>query len=368
MDIIRPDSTRRFRRSRLWLIPAIAVTLFGLLPTNSASADFVPNPGTPARGPSGEVTPKGGRVTTVDVEISGDGFTGRPGRRTASIPAMCWWQAALGPSTDPQAMLTAYDTHTLQQATRNTFAAKSWTLFLSKRSYIAAERADFVKAVADNKPPGSVAWYMAVCRDGATNADYAAFLGGSTVLGHVSGIRFAAFPTGHPPAAHIAPVDLALYARSILNLPAPIMDRNPKITKAGQATLVGLPTWFWVTNPAATAAPTGHRTIHAQAGTTWATLTASNTGLTITSDAGHTICTPQQAATTYTPGTPQSSACTLTFTRASVNQPNGWPTTATTTWHLTWTGSGNTGDDLGTQPHTWTTTIPVAEVQTIVTN
>ena len=47
--------------------------------------------------------------------------------------------------------------------------------------------------------------------------------------------------------------------------------------------------------------------------------------------------------------------------------PAGWPVTVTVNWHLTWTGSGNVGADLGFQTHAWNTNVPVAEVQTIVT-
>lgn len=128
-----------------------------------------------------------------------------------------------------------------------------------------------------------------------------------------------------------------------------------------------MPTWFWVTNPNAVGAPTATRYVRAQAGAVWAEVRATNLGLTITTAAGErTTCTPRQAATPYAPGTPQSSACTLTFDRASVAHPTGWPVTITATWHLTWTGTGGTGADLGDQPHTWTTNVPVAEVQTIV--
>jgi hypothetical protein len=298
-------------------------------------------------------------VTAVDVVLSGDGLKGRAGRRHASVPATCWWRPAVGPYTDPKAMLAAYDANQLQTKTRDAYYGKPWASFLTKRSYVAASRDEFVAAAA--QPAGSVAWYMAVCRDSATITDYQDFLGYCPI-----GIRFAAFPAGRPPAGHVAPRDLALYAQDQFDLPAPQMDRNPKITAAGGASLVGLPTWFWVTDPAATGAPTGTRFVRAEAGTVWAQVDATATGVTITSDAGRASCTPGQASTSYEKGRPEASACTLTFAKASVYNPAGWPVTVTASWHLAWAGSGNTGADLGFQTHTWTTNVRVAEVQTIV--
>jgi hypothetical protein len=321
----------------------------------------LPPPTPPPAGPGGSQTDNGGQATAVDVVLSGNGLKGPPGRRHASVPATCWWRAAFGPSTDAKAMQAAYAAGQLQAMTRDSYLGANWASFYTKRSYIAATAQEFADAAA--KPAGSVAWYMAVCRDTATTTDYMNFLGFSPI-----GIRYIAFPTGRPPAAHVAPRDLAVYAQDQFDLPTPTMDRNPKIIKARGASLVGLPTWFWVTNPAATGAPTGTRSVRAAAGNVWAQVDATSTGLTITSDAGRASCTPRQAATPYAPGTSETSACTLVFTKASVAHPHGWPVTISANWHLTWTGSGNTGADLGIQPHTWTTTVPVAEVQTIVTS
>jgi hypothetical protein len=108
--------------------------------------------------------------------------------------------------------------------------------------------------------------------------------------------------------------------------------------------------------------------VRAEAGNVWAQVDATSTGVDIASDAGTASCTPRQAATPYVHGTSETSACTLVFIKASVAHPDGWPVTITANWHLGWTGYGNTGADLGIQPHTWTTNVPVAEVQTIVTS
>jgi hypothetical protein len=298
----------------------------------------------------------------IDVEESGNGLKHKPGRRRVSVPLTCWWEPALGPWQDPKAMLAAYTDLTLNSLVSDRFRFATWKAKHTKGRWIAATRQDFVRAA--EQPPGSRAWYMAVCRDGATPVDYWDFLGYPA-----DGLRFAAFPTSRPPQARPTPHDLALYATGVLDLPAPVMDRNPKLAKVRQASVVGFPTWFWVTNPAATGAPTATRSVQARAGNVRAEVTATATGVTITSDAGKTSCTPKQASTAYRPGISDASACTLTFTKASVDHRAGWPVTVTVSWRLLWTGTSRnrtTGGDLGVQPHTWTTTIPVAEIQTIV--
>jgi hypothetical protein len=334
-----------------------------------AAAGNTPDP--PSPGPTGGLTPTGGKVAAVDVAavdvvVSGNGLKGKPGRHRAEVPVMCWWQSALGPSTDPAAMLAAYDNGSLGAQTYQAYSGVSWVFWSASAagvatSIVAATREDFVAATRE--PAGSVAWYMAVCRDGATPADYFDFVGSSAI-----GIRYRAWPTARPPAARVAPIDLAVYANSLLDLPDPVAEHNPKIVKAGGATLVGLATWFWVTDPAAAGMPDGRRSVTARAGRVQATVTAAILEVDISSQAGRAACTRQRAVTPYTPRTSETSACTLVFTKASVDHPKGWPVTVTANWHLTWTGSGNTGADLGTQSHNWSTHVPVAEVQTIVTS
>ena len=339
----------------------VTALLIGVCTAPGAVAGQAPNPDpNPVPGPGGSLTPGGGKATAVDVTVSGSGLRGRAGVRHATIPAVCWWQDALGPADDPKAMQKAYESGALQTLTWNTYGGASWALWLSKRSYVAATPEEFAAAAA--KPAGSVSWYMAVCRDGAQPSDYWGLLGYCP-----TGVRYRAFPTGHAPPARVSPIDLAIYANQQLVLPEPAVDRNPKVTAVGGATLVGLATWFWVTDPAAAGGPDGSLWVRAQADDVYAVVTATNQGLSINSPAGSTSCTPGQARTPYTPGTPESSACTLVFTKASVAHPAGWPVTVRATWNLAWTGSGGTGADLGPQPHTWNATIPVAEVQTIVT-
>lgn len=365
--IARPDRCPRRprRRSHLAWVAALATGILALA-AGPASAGFGNPPIVP--GPAGGTTASGGQVTAVDLTLTGRGARLKvpPGRHRVSMPVQCWWRPALGPSTDPKAMLAAYDDQSLGQQTWNAFSGAGWALItvpMSLQAAVNATRADFVTAAAAK--PRSLAWYMAVCRDGATRADYASFVTG-VAFSQVMGVRYQAFPVGRQPTARPAPADLALYARRALDLPVPVVDHNPKIARLGGASLVGMATWFWVTDPAAVGEPGGTAVVRAQAGSVWAEVTATNLGLTITSAAGRTTCSPRRAATVYLPGTPETGACTLVFGRASVGHPSGWPVTVTSTWHLAWTGSDGSGADLGLQGHTWTTNVPVGEVQTIV--
>ena len=229
---------------------------------------------------------------------------------------------------------------------------------------------DAVKAEAAGK---DLSWYVATCRD---PVNYRTFAGGCEERiepgrGPQTWVcyRYKAFPAADgAPDPLVTPADLAAAARDVMVIPVPTFDRNPKVIKAGQATLVGLATWFWVTDPAATGGATGTRTIRADVGQAWAQVVATTTGLHLKSPAGSASCTPGQARTPWRQGRSEASACTLAFTKASVRYPGGYPVAATTRWTAEWTGSGNTSGTLDPLTRTWTGNVPVAEVQTIVTS
>jgi hypothetical protein len=180
------------------------------------------------------------------------------------------------------------------------------------------------------------------------------------------GIGF--FATGAPPEPQIAPADLAQVASDNMDIPDPVVDRNPKVTALTGATLVSLPTWFWVTDPTSVGGAAGTRTIRAQVDGVWAQVVASTKGLHLTSPAGGKDCGPGQALTHYALGVNESSACTLPFSRSSVGYPVGFPVDASTSWSAEWTGSGNTGGTLAALQRGSVVDVPVAEVQTLVTD
>jgi hypothetical protein len=156
-------------------------------------------------------------------------------------------------------------------------------------------------------------------------------------------------------------------AHDLMEIPAPQIDRNPKIDAPGAPTLVGLPTWFWVTNPASVGGENGTRTIRAELGAVWAQVLAKTGGLGLASPAGSTTCAPERAAVEYGRKVPESSGCTVEFSQASVRYPKGFPVTATTDWQATWTGSGGAAGALDPLQRQTTTNVPVAEVQNVVT-
>jgi hypothetical protein len=341
------------------LLAGLAAGSVLVLSATGASAGI----GDPAPMPPPADTTDTGYSATALVEFSGDGApVGSKARRRLRVPVTCWWTPAPGPSQDPQRMLAAYDSGTLAAATYARYAGRSWSPIQDQAHAVATARGDFEDAVKRAASGAKLAWYVAVCRDSATLSDYQGF-----VKVCPTGMLFAAYPVGQTPQPRVEPAALAQVARENLNLVLPAVDRNPKVTAAGGASLVGLPTWFWVTDPVAVGAPTGRRTIRAQVDQVWAEVVATTTGLHVTSPAGSATCTPARATVAWRSGIADSSACTLVFTKASVGYPSGYPVQASTTWAATWTGSDNTSGTLTALTRTVTVPVPVAEVQTIVT-
>jgi hypothetical protein len=227
--------------------------------------------------------------------------------------------------------------------------------------------------IAAAESPTEMWWYHAVCGDVADLASYT----GETFLfrGQTLAVTYRAFPVVaggvNTPPPLIEPEALAEVARDVMVLPLPDVERNPKTAGAGLAgaTFVNLPTWFWVTDPAAVGGATGRRTIRAEVngGAVWAEVVAATQGLVITSPAGATTCPPTTATRPWSPGTNDATGCTVAFERASVGYPSGYPVTAATTWDATWTGSGGTGGTLPALARQTVTQVPVAESQAIVT-
>lgn len=317
----------------------------------------------PAR--ADEWDPKGaanqaGYTASVSVQLSGDAAPGGGGTATLQVHPACWWMPAGGPSADAAKMLKWYDGITGGAPTRGDVDEYG-------------DRKIWEDAARREKAGEDLTWYRAYCRD---PADYPRFApGGSDNLDIVPGTlqtlvvyHYRAFAAGEAiPPPLVDPEELARVAREVMVIPVPAFDRNPKIRSAGAPTLVGLPTWFWVQNPASVGGPAGTRTIQAQVGDVWAQVVARTGGLRLSSPAGGTTCPPARATTAYGAGVPAAGACTVEFTRASVAYPKGYPVTASTGWQATWTGSGGTGGGLDPLARTVTAQVPVAEVQNVVT-
>lgn len=320
----------------------------------------------------GEATNNGYQVR---VSYSGNAAPSGGGA-SYSVPATCWWapktlttyvdgeDVDAGENDDPKALEAWYKEAMTALTGSFTFAESQYGGF------------DMWKAAFKRMKAGEdISLYSINCRDGAdqcAGSDFAetiAIPAGTQYSFEDCGlpVTFGFFPTGDPPPPAVDPEDLAQAARDAMVIPDPTVDRNPKSTAVAGATLVGLPTWFWVTNPAAVGGAGGERNIRADVESgAWAEVTATTGGLTLTSPAGGASCPPAKALTTYSGGANSANACTMDFSRASVGYAGGFPVVATTQWEATWVGSGGTGDVLPGLNRTNTENVPVAESQALV--
>jgi hypothetical protein len=196
-------------------------------------------------------------------------------------------------------------------------------------------------------------WYTLDCKPGHTGVKEGYTKLGGNYMGTEIGVSFAAFLEGQVPEPYVAPEDLAkaLWDAAEQGLDVPTVDRNPKVVKNGGATLVNVPTWFWVTNPAGSLADDGIVDLTATAGNTTVTLHAESSGVDFTSPRGTASCTAAQAKT-------KGPACAISFDKSST----GWPVTASIGWSGTWTGEGQT-QALPQIFRTSTINVPVVEIQ-----
>lgn len=313
----------------------------------------------------GGSTSPGGYTVEVNVRFTGEAAPGGGTTRSIRVAPTCWWLPAGGPYTDAVASLAWYDVVTGGLQTRGVIGE-----YGPRRIW---------KEAADAEAAGTAdtSWYRAFCNDPADYERYDA--GAAEGVDPIEGnpenfvtYYYRAFAANAAiPAPLVDPEQLALAARDIMVIPVPETDRNPKIQSAGAPTLVGLPTWFWVTDPASVGGADGERDITATLGDVFATVTATldGDGLILDSPAGDASCDRGRALVKYGSGASEDSACTVTFTRASVGKyaAKGYPVAASTNWTATWVGSGTTGGALEDLPRDVTAFVPVAEVQNIVT-
>lgn len=165
------------------------------------------------------------------------------------------------------------------------------------------------------------------------------------------------------PVEQVDPNVLAQTAVSQLGLVAPEISSTPNDTDTLGA--VGLPVWFWVSNPGDTT--TGPASTSATAGAVTVNATATFTGMSIDMGDGETIeCSGP--GTEY-PGTgiEPSPDCGHVYQKMSDDQPDGlYTATITAHWTVTW--DSNVGV-TGTIPVDLTTTkqLRIGSYQTVVT-
>jgi hypothetical protein len=297
-----------------------------------------------------------------------------------AVPAKCWWEPFSfsgfgGPTVDPDdpESVQAYMEYVAPFLSGHAAGAR---LTLPDRDYMT----DIIRRVAAGE---DLTFYRAKCRSGLNPVDEGLIDNAGTWQGVNFGVEFQAFPPGQEPGPVVAAEVLADLAREQLDIEAPAIDRNPKMpTAAGLATLVGLDTYFWVTNPdqALGDGGDGNVSVTAEAGQeggpdpfSTATVTATTDGMTVSVNDGLTdavVCDLARAKNTYGPGSTAGNSCSVKMERASVGQGAGWQVTAVAGWEVEWEGVEANGDVVGDvlafDAPTANFAVPVAESQAVV--
>jgi hypothetical protein len=185
--------------------------------------------------------------------------------------------------------------------------------------------------------------YAFICRDQHDQVVHAAF---------------GLYDAGDPLAGLLAAERAAELALERLDLPDPLVRRNPPGDQ-----LVGLPSWLWVDTPWAPS------DVSASVSGVTSTVTATPTHVVWDTGDGSSI-------TCHGPGVPfdgsrsidaQSSDCTHLYVWPSTARPGGtYQVTATTTYAVGWVATNGQSGDLGTVTRSSTVPVRVVEVQAVI--
>jgi hypothetical protein len=189
-------------------------------------------------------------------------------------------------------------------------------------------------------------WYEQVCPD-SSRALIAVPIGNAIVAGVV-----------------VSAFQMAIWARDRLNLPNPLVDFNPDVNSpVGAATLVNLPTWWWVQN-------WSNRQSRAEAGGVWAEVTATPMVSQWRGGDGGSPSACSGPGIEWQRGLSESDsrACKYIYEHSSAGQPsNRFRATVSIVWRITWIGSGGAGGTLPDMTTSSTVPIGVIERHAIVT-
>lgn len=291
------------------------------------------------------------------------GGAGGGGQTVESMPARCWW------SVSPM-LLNGVDVSAQPDQWLAWWNATSMGGLDHKLIHEDQLKAAIAAAAANP----ALRLYRAECQSSLPCTDVVKYvqgdLGGHTAAEACNRLTNQGFfPQGAPPQPSVDPRELALKAVTYLNIPKPLVDRNPLVGALGGATLVDLPTWFWVRDPNALAASSdGKLEIIATAGRVQVTVTATTVGLDLASEAGGSQCSITQATTAFGVAAAGADPCAIEFRAASVGRPAGFAVTASSSWAASWLANdGTTGplDALGRQA---VAQVPVAETQALVSS
>lgn len=329
-------------------------------------------PATARDGDGGEIdggNNGGGYEIGVQVEVSGDGSPGGGGWVEVYLEPVCWWEPipsdiALGKppvdATDPESVYEWY---------KEIYPQIGGSFAVGRLAF--PDEQVFKDAIKREKAGEDLTWYRIEGEDvkpcSPKVVEVPEYYGGEVA------VVYAPFAAGEPPAPEIDPETLAIEARELMVIDEPEVDRNPKITTGPvNATFVNIPTWFWVTDPEMVGGAEGTRTIRAEVvgSDVWAEVTAETGGLSVAYPGGSQMCPPEVALREWQPGAQDTSGCTVSFSRASVAYPDGYPVTASTQWSATWEGQTSSGEsvggDLDPLQRSTTVNVPVAEIQSVV--
>lgn len=154
---------------------------------------------------------------------------------------------------------------------------------------------------------------------------------------------------------------LAVQATNRLPLPLPVPRFDPsRPSSAGPATLVNIPTWFWVERWE----PVRQRT---QAGAVWAEVVATPVAATWDPGDGSPVVRCTGPGTAWSAGASKT-ACEHTYVRSSAGEPSNLYTgRVTVTWRVSWQGSRGRAGTLPLMERQTEFPIAVLERQTVVT-
>lgn len=173
-----------------------------------------------------------------------------------------------------------------------------------------------------------------------------------------------AWVTDNPdaPAARVTPAELAQQATNRLKLPLPQPRFEPRrASSAGPATLVAVPTWFYLD----AWQPESQRT---EAGGVWAEVRAVPVTTTWSPGDGAAPVRCEGPGRAWAAQESKADACRYTYRRSSAAQPgNTYTARVTVAWQVTWRGSGGQSGRLPLMERQETFPIAVAERQTVVT-
>lgn len=201
-----------------------------------------------------------------------------------------------------------------------------------------ASEEQFASGAPAGEGPGG--WVVRRCSDGTVD------------------IAWVPVPRGSSAAAA---AELAQRATSRLPLPLPEPRFEPhRDSSAGPATLVAIPTWFFLDGWA----PVTQRTA---AGETWAEVTAEPVATTWWPGDGSGPVRCAGAGRAWTAPDSAGTPCTYTYRRSSAAQPNNvYLARVVVSWRVTWSGSGGLTGTLPLMERQTTFPIAVAERQTVV--